>query len=150
MLTTTIIYHFLKWVALTLFLSFSSFFIMVLYINLTELITSARSISSVLDSSIADITPPGPRTLLTDPAWFSRNLKASTIIWRHSFLSSAIVIMAIKLLYRQSWSMKVEPWRLSRSKDIDSNRHMWKKDLYWMLASPGWWRYLQYIKVRIS
>jgi len=130
MLTTTIIYHFLKCVALKLFLSFSSFFIMVLYIRRTELMTSAMSISSVLDSSMALITPPGPRTLLIEPAWFSRNLKASTIICRHSLRSSAMVIMAIRLLYRQSWSIKVEPYLFSRSKDIDSRRHMWKKDLY--------------------
>ena len=46
-------------------------------------------------------------------------------------------------LCKESHRMKVAPCRFSRSNETDSTLHMWKKVLYWIVASPGWFRYLQ-------
>ena len=82
----------MKCVAPEPFFIFSSFLTTVLYIKRTVLMTSAMSTSSVLASSMA---VNAPLVLPTAPAWFSKNLKASTIICMVSLRSSAIVIIAM-------------------------------------------------------
>jgi len=47
---------------------------------------------------------------------------------------------------RESKRQNVDPALFSISNDIDSNRHMWKKVLYWIVERPGWWRKEQYMK----
>ena len=47
-----------------------------------------------------------------------------------TFLCTPMVSMAITPDCRQSESTKVDPYRFSISKEMDSNRHMWKKVLY--------------------
>ena len=54
-----------------------------------------------------------------------------------TFLCTPMVSMAITPDWRQSESTKVDPYRFSISKEMDSNRHMWKKVLYWIEARPG-------------
>lgn len=105
--------------------------------------TSAILISSDLDSSK---TFPGSESPPADPAYCSMNLKASFIMASVSFLSSAMVIMARTPDCRQSCSMKAVPLRDSRSNEIDWSLHIWKNALYWILETPGWCRYLQYMK----
>jgi len=67
-----------------------------------------------------------------------------------ALLCTPIVSIPSTPLARQSKRQKVEPERLSISKEIDSRRHMWKNVLYWMLARPGWCKKLQNIKLRGS
>ena len=122
---------------------FSSFLTWYLWSNLIELITSTILISSLLDSSSMF---PGSERFPALPACYSMNLKASHIIASDSLRSSAMVIMANTPDWRQSWSMKAVPLRDSKSKEIDWRRHMWKNALYWILDTPGWCRYLQYMK----
>jgi hypothetical protein len=81
-----------------------------------ELITSDILISSDLDSSSM---LPGSVSVPELPAYCSMNLKASHIIARVSFLSSAIVIMARTPDWRQSYSIKAVPFLDSRSKEMD-------------------------------
>lgn len=127
--------------------AFSSFLTCVLCSKRIELMTSVILSSSERDSSIM---LPGSVSVYTLPACCSRNLNASFIIERLSFLSSAMVIMAMTPDYRQSWSMKAVPFRDSRSKEMDCSRHIWKNDLYWIFERPGWCKYLQYMKQRDS
>ena len=124
-------------------LAFSSFFNCSLCKSLSELMTSAIFISSDLDSSR---TFPGSFKSPTGPAYCSKNLKASHIICKAYFLSSAIVINAITPDYKQSCSMKAVPFLVSRSNEIDWSLHIWKNCLYWIFVKPGWCRYLQYMK----
>jgi hypothetical protein len=105
--------------------------------------TSTILISSDLDSSSIF---PGSFKSPTGPAYCSRNLNASHIIYNAYFLSSAIVINAITPDYKQSYSMKAVPFLVSRSNDIDCNLHIWKNCLYWIFVKPGWCKYLQYMK----
>ena len=96
-------------------LAFSSFFNCSLCKSLSELITSAIFISSDLDSSR---TFPGSFKSPTGPAYCSKNLKASHIICKAYFLSSAIVINAITPDCKQSCSIKAVPFLVSRSNEI--------------------------------
>ena len=117
--------------------------------SLTEEMTSAASIPSVLLSSMLQpiycfcINP-------VLPAISSTNLKASHICCKALVRSSPIVISASKPDCRQSCSMKVVPWRRSKSNEIDLNLHMWKNVLYYIFDIPGCDRYRQYMKVRFS
>ena len=62
------------------------------------------------------------------------------------FLCTPIVNMPITPLARQSYRQKVDPDLLSISNEIDSSLHIWKNVLYYMLASPEWFKKLQNIK----
>jgi len=89
--------------------------------------TSAILISSDLDSSSMF---PGSDSDPAEPAYYSINLKASFIMAKVSFLSSAIVIIARTPDCKQSWSMKAVPFLDSRSKEMDYSLHIWKNALY--------------------
>ena len=53
-----------------------------------------------------------------------------------ALLLTPIVSIPITPDDRESNKQNVDPDRLSISNDIDSNRHMWKKVLYCMVARP--------------
>jgi hypothetical protein len=82
------------------------------------------------------------------PAISSTNLKPSHIIFKQSTLYSPIVISASNPDYKQSYNIKVLPCLCSRSKEILLSRHMWKNVLYCILLTPGWCKYLTYMKLR--
>lgn len=55
-----------------------------------------------------------------------------------------IIPIAIKPripLYKESIKTKVDPIFLSKSKDIDSTLHKWKKVLYYKFSNPGCYIY---------
>lgn len=80
------------------------------------------------------------------PATSSMNLNAWHIILRQSILCSPIVMSARRPDWRQSCNMKVLPCRCSRSNETLRMRHIWKNVLYWIFETPGWCRYLVYMK----